>query len=93
MKTCTKCGAEKPLREFYRTTGRKYRMSYCKACCRERAKAYSREYYAKNREMCLAKMRIYQAANPKIVAKAVRKQRRKRLAERRLKERGIGRNT
>ncbi len=90
MRTCNKCKTEKPLRDFYRITGKKYRTWCCKACCRERAKAYSREYYKKNREMCLAKMRIYQAANPKIVAKAVRKQRRKRLAERRLREQRNG---
>ena len=36
MKTCTKCGIEKPLDEFYKHKGRKDgHASRCKDCCKE----------------------------------------------------------
>lgn len=46
MKTCSKCGEEKPISEFGERAGRKARRSYCKAC----AVAYRKQHYADNAE-------------------------------------------
>lgn len=32
MKTCTKCKQEKPIKDFYKQSGRKNGSSYCKNC-------------------------------------------------------------
>lgn len=45
MKTCTKCGQEKPLGEFYKQKGSKDGLrSHCKVCYRK----YRQEYYIRN---------------------------------------------
>lgn len=38
MKSCTRCGSEKPLAEFY-TNGKNGLHTRCKECCRQEAKA------------------------------------------------------
>lgn len=65
VKKCSKCGLEKPLDGFYcdrkNSDGKSVR---CKACKQEYVKQnkkeivkYQREYYHKNREMCMKKTR------------------------------------
>jgi hypothetical protein len=51
-KTCTKCGVEKPLDDYYKSKKCLYgRMSYCKVC----QKKQSKNYYNSNKD----KKRIY----------------------------------
>lgn len=47
MKTCTTCGVSKPLSEFY------VRQAKCKHC----AKVHALDYYAKNKDKVLARMK------------------------------------
>lgn len=69
MKTCTKCGVQKPLEGFlYRKDTKKYRND-CRKCnskgCRER--------YKKNREERLIKKKIYREENRDAVQASRRK--------------------
>ena len=59
-KTCTKCGVEKDVSEFYKTkTGKHGVGSRCKICVRKITKEYSLTNY----KMVLEKKRIYREAN------------------------------
>ena len=72
MKTCTKCGVQKPLEGFYyRKDNGKYRNP-CKECQikrlkrqynAEKKKKYNKEYYKKNRAKCLLKVSSYAKKN------------------------------
>ena len=65
MKTCNKCGEEKPLDEFgWRNKAKNYRQSYCRECVSIKNSAYradnkegiskaNRAYYQKNKESML----------------------------------------
>jgi hypothetical protein len=72
MKTCSKCGIEKPLEEFYRnTTARGGFQSWCRECGhsynvihREESAARSRAYYVANREKVREQHRVNNASNP-----------------------------
>jgi len=56
MKTCTKCGAEKPLDEFHRNKNIKDgRQTICKKCISE----WGKKYRAENRELVLARKKKY----------------------------------
>lgn len=58
MKTCTKCGVEKPLDSFYRHPHAKHgRNPTCKDCHRE----YCRKRYESKREQICAQRREYNA--------------------------------
>ena len=60
MKRCRKCGELKPLTEFYREKGCRdgYRND-CKACFAARSK----QWYLKNREHVVARVKTWQQAN------------------------------
>lgn len=59
MKTCTKCGAEKPLAEYHRDRrARDGHMTQCKPCTLARRA----EYYRENRERSLESHRAYYVA-------------------------------
>lgn len=72
MKTCTKCGVQKPLEGFYkRKDYNKYRND-CKECLKKgvkrrynsvEKKKYNNEYYKKNRTKCLRKVSSYAKKN------------------------------
>lgn len=75
-KTCTKCGMEKPLSEFY-PDGKRLRAD-CKACNKasrklwreanpEQVKETCRRYYDQNREECLIKVREYRIKNADLI--------------------------
>lgn len=50
MKTCTKCGIEKPETDFYFKGGRSgQRVSRCKPCTTDDRRSYNREYYLNTR--------------------------------------------
>jgi len=68
-RTCRKCGAEKPLAEFYLDRGRGRRMTPCRVCIR----AAMRRYYAENREKA-------REANRRWAAQEDPEQRRARVA-------------
>ena len=56
MKTCSKCGIEKPLDEFYKDKGSKDgKYCWCKPC----AKASSRAYYGENTKTVKARTSAY----------------------------------
>ena len=65
VRTCSKCGTEKPLDKFGLTKGR--RKSECKDC----VSAYHKAYYAKNREKVIARTVRYQKENAEQVKKAL----------------------
>lgn len=75
MKTCTKCGKEKPEIEFRKSKKRKDGLQvWCKECvC-----GYSREYYQKNRIKLLENQRKWRERNPE-KAKQMGKEAMKRL--------------
>ena len=51
MKKCTKCGIEKPLTEFHKHKETKDGLyGRCKQCARQ----YDKEYYAKNKEKIIS---------------------------------------
>jgi hypothetical protein len=69
-KTCSKCGVEKPLNDFYKNKNCKdgYR-NVCKTCCKEKQNQYrndnrdnilekNKEYYNDNRDSILEKKKI-----------------------------------
>jgi hypothetical protein len=61
MKRCKKCGAVKPLDEFYAATGnRDGRRGECKEC----SLAQRKRWYQNNRERSMAYVRAWQQANP-----------------------------
>jgi len=57
MKTCTKCGVEKPLDQFSRKLNGL--QSKCKSC----VKLFNREHYEKNRRERIANQKEYYLAN------------------------------
>ena len=75
MKTCTRCGEEKPLDEYHRNKAlRDGRQAYCKSCVkayraewRERPEVqaqqaeYKAEYYSQNRDAILARQAEHRA--------------------------------
>lgn len=70
MKSCTKCGVERPLDEFAKGRGFKDGLQYkCKSCCRE----YHRQYYQKNKAKIDAKNRRWAVAHPEKCRENVRK--------------------
>lgn len=76
MKTCTKCGEEKPTTEFYKNAGASDGLRPdCKVCKRasvaaqqaanpENHRAQARKWYAANRERAKANAAAYRSANP-----------------------------
>ena len=76
MKTCTKCGVDKPFTDFYRNQSRPEGLCvWCKPCMRASAKkwkqgnpeacrAHSRTAYQRHRVDRDAKTRAWVAANP-----------------------------
>ena len=75
MRTCKKCGEEKPLEQFRLTGQKNYRAHECKACTAIRLKAWSEEnaatrhryrkqYYRRNREAIKANVRKWEAEHP-----------------------------
>lgn len=71
VKICTKCGAEKPLDEFYRSaSARDGRKAHCKQCGREATREWAtanperrRQYRIANREKLSKSFRTWAAAN------------------------------
>lgn len=51
MKTCTKCMAAKPLKEFYPAKTRNVSRANCIACCLEAGRIKSREHYHRHKEL------------------------------------------
>jgi transposase-like protein len=61
MKTCTRCGIEKPIEEFYKNKNYKDGNSYeCKSCNSERSK----KYYLENTEKARALNKKWRIENP-----------------------------
>ena len=55
-KTCTRCGIDKPVKEFNKDKNRKNKLyPWCKDC----RKKYKKEYYEENKEMFLKKNENY----------------------------------
>ena len=66
MKTCTKCGAEKELTDFYKDKSRKDGLfPQCKVCQKEDHKIY----YDENKEEIKSKVNKYREENPDIIRK------------------------
>jgi hypothetical protein len=75
-KTCTKCGVEQDIEEFYLVRADKpWRSGSCRACRGKRAKVwneeskeairnYKREWHVKNREKVISKVNDWVKANP-----------------------------
>ena len=69
-KVCTKCGAEKPLSEFYKSKATKDGLQFaCKDCYKE----YARKYYIENREKLKEEALKYRTENPEKVRESNRK--------------------
>lgn len=70
MKTCTKCGEQKPVSEFNkRSSNRDKLQAWCKSCF----KVQGIKAYAANPEKTKARVAKYQAANPeKVKARAAK---------------------
>lgn len=65
MKPCTKCGAVKPLSDFYRNShGRDGRRGDCKACVSESR----RQRYEQDGDLLRSRVASYQARNPDKIA-------------------------
>lgn len=73
-KTCTKCGEEKPLTEFYYCKKRAYLDTQCKRCFNERAKKYRKQnkeqislmrkkYRESHKDLIKEQKRIYERNN------------------------------
>jgi hypothetical protein len=61
MKRCKQCGQLKPLADFYaEKSGREGKRPECKACTAARRKAW----YQHNRKREIARVRVWQQANP-----------------------------
>lgn len=61
MKTCTRCGDEKPLDEYYRDKSKRGgHGTRCKVCHAEQAA----KYYAANREKVIGRVRAHHARHP-----------------------------
>jgi chromatin segregation and condensation protein Rec8/ScpA/Scc1 (kleisin family) len=85
MKTCTKCGAEKPLSEFHKhKKGKGGLNAWCKSCIneygrkrheenREKMKERNRKYYEENREKVKERRRKYYKENYEKRAEFARK--------------------
>lgn len=64
MKTCCRCGLEKPLTDYHKDASKSDGLvSACRAC----KKSYRAEYHAKNREKLCAQVSAWQKANPDAV--------------------------
>ena len=57
---CKKCGAEKPIMDFYKN--HKYRMSICKDCYKQRSSEYLKTHPEGNRE------KVFRAKKKKQIA-------------------------
>jgi len=84
MKTCTKCGIEKPLSEFYKRKDKYW--AHCKKCDYAKVKKYDgnnkekvaarrKKYYENNKEKAAASNKRYRLNNPEKVAERKRKYR------------------
>jgi len=61
VKRCSKCGESKPLEEFYKaSTSKDGRRGDCKTCFSKR----SAEWYVKNRDHVIDRVKRWQAENP-----------------------------
>lgn len=93
FKNCTKCGILKPRSDFYKKTETTIQPQ-CKPCSlesnkelakknREKYKNHRREYYLKNKEVIIQKVKVWNKNHPKqrskymIVVNAVRRGRKK----------------
>jgi len=64
-KTCTACGVEKGVDEYYKQKAGKYNVhAECKCCLSEQRKAY----YLANKEAVTKRVRAYQLFNKEVVA-------------------------
>ena len=75
MKTCTKCGVEKPVSEYYKKQRGRYGVrAECKACVavsgkkyyeenRDRVMAYHKKYYEENRDQARAYKKKFREEN------------------------------
>ena len=78
MKTCKKCGVEKPLDCFTKDKNQKDGlMRWCKPCRAEHKKAS----YERNREKNLAKQKAYREANKEKVSEGKKRSRLKKIDE------------
>ena len=69
-KQCTQCGMEKPLAQFYVSSGAlDGKMSECAACRRRR----NRKYYKTNRRLILRSVRSYYFANRERISQRTRR--------------------
>ena len=95
-KKCSKCKLVKNLSTFYKNASRKDGLTHaCKECTYslnksayiKNNKEYSKLYYLKNKEKCLASMKAWREANPEKVKKSRAKlnlKRKEMRAERKL---------
>jgi len=73
-KTCTKCGEEKELTQFYKQKRGKYGVRPdCIDCHKEYNKKYNKEYNVKNSEKIKLKTQRWRKANPEKVKEISRK--------------------
>lgn len=64
MKTCTKCGVEKPLSEFGKRSNRPCGIvGFCKACAAKRA----REWQASNKERDAQRKKVWRESNSELI--------------------------
>jgi len=70
MKTCSKCGIEKPLNGFHKN---KARLDGVEVYCRECNNARIRDKYAQNPQSKIQKTREYHLANPEWSKETLRK--------------------
>lgn len=81
-KTCSKCGTEKQKGDFYKAARTRDKVSsWCKSCHNkwsriyakdnpERRKAYHQTSYKKNRDVYLARGKVYRDQHPEVAKKA-----------------------
>lgn len=71
-KTCTKCGATKPIEQYYKSPGyRGGRHTWCIEC----VKKFYREKYKEHRDEIIARNKAYARTHPDILNKMGRKHR------------------
>lgn len=84
MKHCACCGHDKPLASFYRDTSKRDgRSSYCRDCCKEKA----RKRYAEFKSVIREKQRMYRATHGKQIRRQKRRWRQANLEHARRKSR------
>ena len=85
-KRCSKCGADKPLSDFYRRTGAASYHSACKECERAMAK----DWYERNRERALDGVRAWREKNRDSVAQYRVENRQKIYRQELVRKYGVG---